>query len=204
MAVRFSRNKLTDAGTAIEAADLNERRQLALTVAATAVAVLAAVWNGEKPFWQVAFWIALFVLIAAIDLRTRLILNVLTYPAIVIAVAAAAAAGIDALLNSLRGGLVFGGIFFLFFAFGLVLSQRVTVFGFGDVKMALLVGLVTGYPLALVSFYACVLIGALVSLALMFLRIRVRRQAIPYGPYIAAGGIVALTTGSSLLHWWLG
>lgn len=178
--------------------------RLALTVAATSLALVACVFSGDRPFWQIAPWISVFVLIAAIDLRTRLILNVLTYPGIVAALALAALAGSDSLVNALLGGLTSGGIFFVFYLLGLLLSRSGAVFGFGDVKMALLVGLVTGFPLSLLSVYACVIFGGLVSVALVFLRIRGRKQAIPYGPYIAAGGVFALTTGSTVLRWWLG
>ena len=76
--------------------------------------------------------------------------------------------------------------------------------GFGDIKMATLIGLVTGFPLVLVAILLAVVLGGLVAVVLLLLKLRGRKQAIPFAPFLSLGAIVALFHGTSLVDWYLG
>ena len=76
--------------------------------------------------------------------------------------------------------------------------------GMGDVKLALLLGAMTGrtVPVALMAG----MIAALVPSAVLFARhgSAARKMRIPFGPFLALGGVVALFAGNILLHAYLG
>jgi leader peptidase (prepilin peptidase)/N-methyltransferase len=76
--------------------------------------------------------------------------------------------------------------------------------GMGDVKLALLLGVVLGrtVPVAL-------LVGMLTALVPSFALIAKhgkagRKMTIPFGPFLALGGVVALFAGKPILDWYLG
>ena len=76
--------------------------------------------------------------------------------------------------------------------------------GWGDVKMAALIGLVTGFPLVIVSLLMGVIIGGLVGGILLLLKKKKRKEPIPFGPFLAVATIVTLLWGSNIFNWYLG
>src|SRR5205085_9711011 len=76
--------------------------------------------------------------------------------------------------------------------------------GMGDVKLAAVLGLFLGREVGvalLVGVLAATIVGAVVMA-----RIGVsagRQTAVPFGPFLALGGIVALLAGPSIVHWYL-
>jgi leader peptidase (prepilin peptidase)/N-methyltransferase len=75
--------------------------------------------------------------------------------------------------------------------------------GLGDVKLAALIGLVTGFPLVFVAFFLAVVSGGLVSVALLVLGIKKRKEGIPFGPFLSTGAIITLLWGTELLNLYL-
>jgi leader peptidase (prepilin peptidase)/N-methyltransferase len=76
--------------------------------------------------------------------------------------------------------------------------------GMGDVKLAGVLGLFLGRSVA-VAVLVGVLTGALLGAAVMA-RLGVaqgRKTAIPFGPFLALGGIVALFAGPAIVHLYL-
>jgi leader peptidase (prepilin peptidase) / N-methyltransferase len=94
----------------------------------------------------------------------------------------------------------FGAALFLFLA---ALAYPAGM-GMGDVKLALLLGAMTGrnVPIALMAG----MIAALVPSAVLFARhgSAARKMRIPFGPFLALGGVVALFAGKTLLNAYLG
>src|SRR5690606_28308007 len=74
--------------------------------------------------------------------------------------------------------------------------------GFGDVKLALLMGAVLGasvVPALVVAFAG----GAALGVALLArFGARARKMAVPFGPFLAAGALVALWWGPSMIGWY--
>jgi leader peptidase (prepilin peptidase)/N-methyltransferase len=64
--------------------------------------------------------------------------------------------------------------------------------GMGDVKLAGMIGLATGFPGIVVAVYAAILCGGLAAAFLLVSRRKGRRDPIPFGPFLAWGAVVAL------------
>ncbi len=75
--------------------------------------------------------------------------------------------------------------------------------GMGDVKLAALLGLYLG-DAVVAALVAAVLTGALVGIAVLISQgSGARKRAIPFGPFLALGGIVGLLAGDEMLDWYL-
>ncbi len=175
-----------------------------LELASAGLVVLAAIRYPDP--WQaglVAGLLAPMPAIAVIDVRHRIIPNRLTYPALLLAPALVLLAWLlgDAAdpVRGVVGLLLYGGIMFL-----VALVSR--GMGMGDVKLAALIGLVLGaFGLRYVGVAAGAAIvlgglGGLVALAMG----KSRKSAIPFGPYLAAGAVVAGLWGEPIAAWYLG
>ncbi|GGF06789.1 type 4 prepilin-like proteins leader peptide-processing enzyme [Halobacillus andaensis] len=75
--------------------------------------------------------------------------------------------------------------------------------GGGDMKLFAVIGLALGTKLLLLTFFLATFIGAIVNLTLIFFKVISRDNPVPFGPYIAAGGAVAIFYGSDLIDWYL-
>ena len=154
---------------------------------------------------------SLFLVLAVIDLDHRLILNKIVYPAIGINLLlspfwpslgfARPFLGGDGMVHSFLGSLAGGLIFFSFlFAITLIFSGGM---GWGDVKMAALIGLITGFPSVLMAMMISFLISGAVAVLLIAVRLRTRKEAIPFGPFLSLGAFVALLWGPEIIAWYL-
>lgn len=171
----------------------------------TAALVVLAAIRYPNP-WQaglVGGLLALMPGIALIDLRHRIIPNRLTYPSLLlfslIVVLARLTGGVGDPARAGIGLLLYGGILFVV----AVVSRGM---GMGDVKLAALIGLVLGsLGLRFVGVAAGAAIafgglGGVVALAMG----RGRKSAIPFGPYLAAGAVVAGIWGEQIASWYIG
>jgi len=157
-------------------------------------------------FALTAFYGSLFIVLGVIDLEHQLILNKIVYPASVVALIISVFLPQTEIMSfpwpvSLNG--IIGG------AIGLVLFLvPILVYpkgmGWGDVKMAGLIGLVTGFPLIFVALFMAVILGGLLASALLLLKVKKRKEAIPFGPFLSLTTIVTLLWGSDILNWYLG
>ena len=147
---------------------------------------------------MMAPFLGLMPAFAVIDLRHRIIPNRLIYPSLVLfagylAVAALAGGGVD-LARAGLGLLAFGG--------GLLAVALISPrgMGMGDVKLAALIGLVLG-SLGLrfvgVAAGAGILLGGVGAIGALAAGAG-RKQAIPFGPFLAAGAVVASFFGATL------
>jgi leader peptidase (prepilin peptidase) / N-methyltransferase len=142
-----------------------------------------------------AFFCAVLVAISAIDIEHRIIPNVIVVPAAAIVLAANSL--LDPSLEWLLAAL--GCSAFLFLA---VLAYPAGM-GMGDVKLALLIGAALGRtaPVALMIG----MLASLVPAAVLFARHgrAARKMGIPFGPFLALGGVIALFIGDRLLDLYL-
>ena len=134
-----------------------------------------------------AVLLSLLALLAAIDVRRRILPNALIYPGIVAALAAAPILPAGGYIDAVAGGVLAFGIFAVaFFA-------RPQAMGAGDVKLAALIGLTLGFPIVLLGLLVASLLAAVVSAAMLTAGRWTRSMKIAYGPYLCAGcGGVAL------------
>lgn len=145
---------------------------------------------------------AIFTLILITDIERRLILNVVTYPAILLAIVASFFTPGMTWRSSLTGGAI---AFLLFFGVGLVGNAIFGsgALGGGDVKLAAFVGLITGFPLVIEAVVLTILIGAAISFGLLVIRARSLRDHVPYGPFLIAGAAITLLWGYPVANWFL-
>jgi leader peptidase (prepilin peptidase)/N-methyltransferase len=76
--------------------------------------------------------------------------------------------------------------------------------GGGDIKLAAVIGLFLGWPNGLLAVLLGCLLGALVGITLLLTGRKGRKDAIPFGPYLAAGTLLAMLYGDYWLAWYLG
>ena len=94
---------------------------------------------------------------------------------------------------------------FLFFWLTYFLSKE-KLMGEGDVYLATLFGLFLGFKLSLVMWFLAFLIGALFGLALIFTRKKSFKSALPFGPFLIIGFVLAIFYGdlfASLLLYYI-
>ncbi|BDG60290.1 prepilin peptidase [Caldinitratiruptor microaerophilus] len=135
-------------------------------------------------FLRLAVLSAVVITASLVDLHDRIIPNelLLAAAALWLVLQVADPAG---WLQALAGGAFGFGVLFLL---GMLFRGGM---GMGDVKMAGVVGLYLGWPAALAALLAAFVAGGLVSLALLALRRVGRKDQIAFGPFLAAGAIVA-------------
>ncbi|QCJ43627.1 prepilin peptidase [Bacillus sp. S3] len=75
--------------------------------------------------------------------------------------------------------------------------------GGGDVKLYAVLGLVLGVKLVLLSFFLSTLLGAVFGGLALLLKIVKRRQPVPFGPFIAAGTLIAYYWGSEIIDFYI-
>ena len=167
------------------------------------------------PFAVMAFYGCLFLVIGIIDLEHHLILNKTSYPAMVLALVIAVFqpppelislslgwpwAGI---VSSLMGGAM--GLLFLLLAYFLTFAiYKREAIGFGDVKLAALIGLVTGPRLVFLSLTLGAMLGGVVGIVLLLLKLKERKEPLPFGSFLAISTMLTLLWGSAILNWYLG
>ncbi|MCK4362591.1 MAG: prepilin peptidase [Dehalococcoidia bacterium] len=187
--------------------------RLPLVELATALIFASLTWH-YGPGLQLAIaliYSCLFLVIFAIDLERRLILDIVVYPAMVLALIFSSfwngfsqwpSPGI---LNALLGGAV--GFGFMGSAYLIALWRYRSVgggMGLGDVTLAGLIGIVTGFPLVFVALLLGILSGGVVAISLLIVRLRRGKDPIPFGPFLAVATMVALLWGQGILDWYTG
>ncbi len=145
---------------------------------------------------------AIFALILVTDMERRLILNVVTFPAILIAVVGSFLLPDILPWNSLVGGAIGFVTFWLFVTVGKIAFGSGAL-GEGDITLATFIGLITGFPLIVEALVLTIFVGAGISLLLLITRVRSLRDHIPYGPFLIIGAIITLLKGYSIADWFL-
>jgi Flp pilus assembly protein protease CpaA len=141
-------------------------------------------------------WMAVFTHIITFDLKHRLILNRITYPAIALAIALSPVSPGLTPLRAIAGA---AAIYVFFLAQSLLFGG--SVLGMGDAKLGALVGATTGLGLdadhlgAVYAVIAAVLSGGVVAIVLLITRLRRLRDPIPYGPFLCAGAALIIFVG---------
>ena len=136
--------------------------------------------------------------ITLIDFDHRIIPNQITGPAAIAAVIAIVALDTDFLPEALIAAVAGGGFFFI----AAVLYPR--GMGMGDVKLAGMLGLYLGRavaPAILIALVSGVLVGAVI-IARKGAK-EGRKTAVPFGPFLALGGMIAFFVGNELVDAYL-
>lgn len=176
------------------------------------VEVLTVVWSlwlyhRDPAAW--AYWRGLLVwgvllLIVVMDLEHRLIPFVVTVPAALVFAFLGVFDPSRGPLKTLVGGLVGLGVFYVLYLLGGLFARVVArrrrqpldevAFGFGDVMLAGVIGVVVGWPGVVVALVLGILAAGAYSLVYLLILLARRRYTafipIPYGPFLALGGLI--------------
>jgi leader peptidase (prepilin peptidase)/N-methyltransferase len=145
--------------------------------------------------------LATLIAIAGIDADHQIIPDVLSLPGIALGLILSLGPGTIGWKGSLLGICVGGGVFIVIIvASSLVLGQP--GMGVGDVKLGAMLGAFLGWKLALLSILLSVLIGGPLAAALLVTGRKGRRDPVPFGPFLALGGVVSLFCGDVVLAWY--
>lgn len=95
------------------------------------------------------------------------------------------------------------GILFAVALIALLIYKNDGGMGMGDVKIFIPIGMFLGWKLALLALFLSIMSGGIISIFLLLLKIKDRKSAIPFGPYIILGTISAVFFGNNLLTWYM-
>lgn len=143
-------------------------------------------------------FVSVLAVVTLTDLEQRIIPNKVLIAGAVLCLAIAVPTDPGGLPERAIAAAAAGGIFFL-----VVLAYPAGM-GLGDVKLAATMGLFLGRAVA-PAILVALLAGSLVGVALIARHgSRARKMAIPFGPFLALGGIVGLLAGDQLIDLYLG
>lgn len=139
--------------------------------------------------------VSLAVIVTVADLKYMLIPNkvLLFFTPILVAIVLIFPEG--QLWSHLAGAAIGGGITFILALFGGM--------GMGDVKLFALCGWVLGIPNVLVAFLAACIMGTVVYGLLILAGVLRRKQPVPFGPWLAAGTLLAYGYGTTMISGYL-
>lgn len=147
--------------------------------------------------------IAALLALTAIDFDTQLLPDDITLPLLWIGLALNAF-GIytdlkSAVIGAMAGYLSLWGVYWLFKLF-----TGKEGMGYGDFKLLAALGAWLGWQMLPLTILLSSLVGAVVGIALMAFGSHGRNVPIPFGPYLAAAGVIALVWGKPLTRAYLG
>jgi leader peptidase (prepilin peptidase)/N-methyltransferase len=152
------------------------------------------------------FFFASLVAVSAIDLEHHIIPNRIVYPTIFVSVPLLAAAG--ALTGDWhRFGQALLGATLAWLALFAIHLVSPAGMGFGDVRLAFVLGLFLGWlglSKVLTGLFLGFFLGAVIGMVLIAFRVRTRKDHIPFGPFLAAGAVVAVLSGTAVTGWLVG
>jgi leader peptidase (prepilin peptidase) / N-methyltransferase len=155
-----------------------------------------------------------FLLIAVIDIEHRLIPHLVVFPAALVLGLMQALDPMRGVTKTLFGGLAGAGSFLLLYLLGEALARLIArirgrpldevAFGFGDVTLAGLIGLIVGWPAVVLALLAGILAAGLFSLGYLLVMLARRRYTaftpIPYGPFLILGASLIYFGGRGLFQ----
>jgi prepilin signal peptidase PulO-like enzyme (type II secretory pathway) len=148
-------------------------------------------------------FVTMFMALTVYDLRWFLLPNRVVYPLIAVAAAETVVLALyghdfSLVLQPLLGALTIAGLFWVLFQ----VSAGGWIGG-GDVKLAVVLGLLAGTPLKalLVLFFSSV-IGTACSIPLLVRGKKAMKLRVPFGPFLLAATVVVVLFGASLVDWY--
>jgi leader peptidase (prepilin peptidase)/N-methyltransferase len=169
-----------------------------LAVGVLYAATVLVLWGDSGEIALGLVFVTVLTAVTLTDLEQRIIPNKILLVGAVLAVAIAALADPGSLAERAIAAAAAGG---LLFAAALAYPRGM---GLGDVKLAATMGLFLGRNVA-PALLVALLAGALVGLVTIAREgASARKKAIPFGPFLALGGVVGLLAGDQLVDWYLG
>jgi leader peptidase (prepilin peptidase) / N-methyltransferase len=180
-------------------------------------------------FWRFGFTLelavfiiygSLFVIIFVMDLENMLVLNRVVYPGMIIAFALSVFRPEMTGLDSLGSGAIIRAVvpvageaagqavisltggFLGLAAMSLPYIIYPSGMGMGDIKLAALVGLMTGYPLIILALLISWILGGVTAAMLLALKIKGRKDRIPAAAFMVTSALITLLWGRDIWMWY--
>ena len=179
-------------------ARISSRYPLVEALTAALYAAVVLVEGADRDVWLGLALVTVLIAVAFIDLDHRIIPNRIVAPGALLGLALVVALRPGDLVAHLVAGTLAGGFFLL------AALAYPSGMGMGDVKLAGLLGLYLGRAVGPALLFA-LLSGSVVGVAVMARRgVREgRKTAVPFGPFLALGGVVGLLAGEAVVDWYL-
>ena len=157
---------------------------------------------GLSPQFFIYFvFISGLIVITFIDLKYQIIPDIISLPGIGIGLLASYFLP-HGILNSLIGILVGGGSLFLV-AFGYYFVTGREGMGGGDIKLLAMIGAFLSWQGVIITIFVGSFVGAIIGSILMIVKGKDSKYAIPFGPFLAFGGLIYLLFGEILINWYI-
>ena len=153
------------------------------------------------PFLADSAFVTALVILVGIDLEHRLLPDRVTLPLIAFGLLVSLVPGALSPLESLIGAAAGGGIMYGIAVLGDAVYKRETMGG-GDIKLAAAIGAFTGWQVLIVALFAAFVLGAIGGV--IYLAIGGREKTVPFGPFLAAGALLAIVAGQPIWTWYTG
>ncbi len=166
-------------------------------------AAVAWKWGLSVQTLGALFLVWTLVALAFIDLDTTLLPDSLTLPLLWLGLLFNLGGYFASLPDAVIGAIVgYGVLWSVYWLFKLVTGKD--GMGYGDFKLLAAIGAWLGWQVLPVTLLLSSVVGAAIGIAMIVLVKHDRRMPIPFGPYLAGGGLVALFFGAELTQAYLG
>lgn len=184
-------------------ATISPRYPLVEALTGMLFATAAWTWGLETETFWVCLFLAVLVALTFIDFDTHLLPDNLTLPLIWLGLMANLAGRFvpleEAVIGAVAGYVSLWSVYHLF----KFLTGKEGM-GFGDFKLLAALGAWLGWKMLLPVVLVASLAGAMVGIALILFKGQTRDKPMPFGPWLALGGVINLFWGPVLLQFWLG
>jgi leader peptidase (prepilin peptidase)/N-methyltransferase len=169
-----------------------------LATALLYAATVLVLWDDPGEIALGLVFVSALVAVTLTDLERKIIPNKVLLVAAALGVAIAAVSDPGSLPERAAAAVAAGGLLFL------AAMAYPRGMGLGDVKLAAVMGLFLGRNVG-AALLVALLAGSLVGLGIMAREgAAARKRGIPFGPFLALGGVVGLLAGDELTDWYLG
>jgi leader peptidase (prepilin peptidase)/N-methyltransferase len=147
-------------------------------------------------------FVAALIVITVIDLYHQIIPDVISLPGIGVGLLASLIIPSITFFNSLIGILLGGGSLFLVATLYQWLFKREGMGG-GDIKLLAMIGAFLGWKAVILTILLSSLIGSISGISIMVLKGKNFKYAIPFGPFLSLGAVIALFYQNEIIFWYL-
>jgi leader peptidase (prepilin peptidase)/N-methyltransferase len=147
-------------------------------------------------------FVSALIVITVIDLYHQIIPDVISLPGIGVGLLSSLIIPQITFSNSLIGALLGGGSLFLVATLYQWLFKREGMGG-GDVKLLAMIGSFLGWKAVILTILLGSLIGSIIGISIIVLKGKDFKYAIPFGPFLSLGAVIALLYGPRIINWYL-
>jgi len=149
-------------------------------------------------------FISLLIILTFTDLSHRIIPNVISISGIILGLVLNLVLNTNTpdFKNVFLGVLIGAGILWVFRQAGLIIKKQ-EMMGWGDIKLAGMIGAFLGISHTLLALFLGVFLGVLIWTILIILKLKTRKEYIPFGAFLALGSVITVFFGIQIINWYL-